>query len=115
MSFPVSGLHALNSIIYKYYYLFYISDVLVVTVATDDNHGLQRFLRSAKVYDIDVVVLGQGQEWLGGDMNHPGGGQKVNLLKNKLNELVKSKNKEKIVLFTDRFVEFNMFILSLLC
>lgn len=84
-----------------------LEDVLVLTVATDDNHGLQRFLRSAKVYGIDVEVLGQDQEWLGGDMNHAGGGQKVNLLKNKLEELAKSEqSKEKIVLFTDRFVEW---------
>ncbi|KOB72674.1 putative procollagen-lysine,2-oxoglutarate 5-dioxygenase [Operophtera brumata] len=78
-------------------------DVTVLTVATGDNHGLERFLRSAKVYNIDVEVLGQGQEWLGGDMNYPGGGQKVNLLKNKLNEMMKSENKEKIVLFTDSY------------
>lgn len=89
------------------YHIFFsiLDDVTVLTVATSNNHGLQRFLRSARVYNIDVEVLGQGQEWLGGDMNHPGGGQKVNLLKNKLNEMIKSENKEKIVLFTDRFVK----------
>lgn len=79
-------------------------DVIVFTVATDNNHGLDRFIRSAKIYGVDVEVLGKGEKWSGGDMNHPGGGQKVNLLKNKLNELIKNGDKNKIILFTDRFV-----------
>ena len=37
-------------------------------------------------------------------MNLPGGGQKINLLKQKLNEMMKSEKAEKIILFTDRFV-----------
>ncbi|KAF9804957.1 hypothetical protein SFRURICE_007860 [Spodoptera frugiperda] len=78
-------------------------DVQVLTVATDENHGLERFLRSAKVYGIDVEVLGKGTKWTGGDMNLPGGGQKINLLKEKLTELSKSGKKEKIILFTDSY------------
>lgn len=70
-------------------------------MATEENHGFQRFMRSAKIYDIDVQVLGKGQEWNGGDMKFPGGGHKINLLKDKLNELAKS-GTDKIVLFTDR-------------
>lgn len=85
--------------------LIVTGDVTVLTVATDDNHGLERFLRSAKVFDINVEILGRGEKWSGGDMNFAGGGQKVNLLKDKLNELVKSEtNKDHIILFTDRFV-----------
>lgn len=84
--------------------LFVPDDVKVLTVATDENHGLERFLRSAKIYGIDVEVLGKGTKWTGGDMNLPGGGQKINLLKDKLNEMINSGNKEKIILFTDRFV-----------
>ncbi|XP_073953493.1 procollagen lysyl hydroxylase isoform X2 [Choristoneura fumiferana] len=79
------------------------ANIKVLTVATDDNHGLQRFLRSAKVYNIDVEVLGQGVEWVGGNMNYAGGGQKINLLKEKINELMKSGNKEQIILFTDSY------------
>lgn len=73
-----------------------------MTVATEDNHGLERFLRSAKVYGIEVEVLGKGKEWSGGDMNYAGGGQKINLLKEKLTELMQLENKNKIILFTDR-------------
>lgn len=75
----------------------------VLTVATEDNHGLQRFLKSAQVYDIDVEILGKGQEWKGGDMTYAGGGHKVNLLKERLNGMIKSEHKEKIILFVDRY------------
>lgn len=79
-------------------------EVIVLTVATEENHGLERFLRSAEVYGIDIEVLGQGNKWNGGDMNFPGGGQKINLLKEKLSELAKLENsKEKIILFTDSY------------
>lgn len=85
-------------------FCIFTEDVVVLTVATENNHGLERFLRSCKVYGIEVEVLGMGDTWTGGDMSHPGGGQKVNLLKDKLNELSKSeKAKEMIVLFTDRY------------
>ncbi|XP_041987730.1 procollagen-lysine,2-oxoglutarate 5-dioxygenase isoform X2 [Aricia agestis] len=78
------------------------SSVKVLTVATEDNHGLERYLRSAKVYGIDVEVLGKGSKWSGGDMNYEGGGQKVNLLKEKLDQLDKD-DKDQIVLFTDSY------------
>ncbi|XP_069364652.1 procollagen-lysine,2-oxoglutarate 5-dioxygenase [Maniola hyperantus] len=77
--------------------------VKVFTVATEDNHGLQRFLRSAKIYGIDVEVLGMGQKWVGGNMNHPGGGQKVRILKQKLFSMQKLPNRDSIILFTDSY------------
>ena len=43
-----------------------------------------------------------GQEWLGGDMNYVGGGQKVNFLKDEL-EVHKDKT-DLIVMFVDRYV-----------
>ncbi|XP_014366500.2 procollagen-lysine,2-oxoglutarate 5-dioxygenase isoform X1 [Papilio machaon] len=82
---------------------FHKDDVTVLTVATEENDGFKRFMRSAKVYDIDVHVLGQGEKWEGGDMNFPGGGQKVNLLKQKVEELMKTKENDHIVLFTDSY------------
>ncbi|XP_013189452.1 procollagen-lysine,2-oxoglutarate 5-dioxygenase isoform X2 [Amyelois transitella] len=78
-------------------------DVLVLTVATDETHGLQRYLRSAEIYGIKVEVLGRGHLWSGGDMNYAGGGQKINFLKDKLNELMTSEHKDKIILFTDSY------------
>lgn len=55
------------------------------------------------MYGINVEVLGRGQKWTGGDMNFAGGGQKVNLLKEKLHELSKLDKKDQIILFTDRW------------
>lgn len=81
-------------------------------MATEDTHGLQRFLRSARVYGIDVEVLGMGQKWIGGDMKHPGGGQKVRLLKQKLSTLEKLHDRDQIILFTDRYVFYLLMKLS---
>ncbi|RVE46862.1 hypothetical protein evm_008507 [Chilo suppressalis] len=79
-------------------------EVKVFTVATDDTHGLDRFLRSARVYGIDVEVLAKGKEWTGGDMKYAGGGQKINILKDELSKLMKSDdNKDRIILFTDSY------------
>lgn len=78
-------------------------EVVVLTVATDDNDGLARFIRSAEKYDIKVEVLGRGEEWTGGNMNYAGGGQKVNLLRSKLKSMkTVQEPKQQIVLFTDR-------------
>lgn len=75
--------------------------MLVVTVATKETDGYQRYVRSLKQYGFNYQTFGLGQEWKGGDVNlFAGGGQKVNIL---LKELEKYKSNEKqIILFTDR-------------
>ena len=54
-----------------------------MTVATSETDGFKRYLRSAKLHNINGKVLGMGEVWKGGDdmANSPGGGHKVNLLK----------------------------------
>lgn len=75
--------------------------LLVVTVATKETDGFRRFLRSAKHFNFTVKVLGQEDKWSGGDyMSAPGGGQKVRLLKQALDEM---KDNDQIILFTDSF------------
>ncbi|XP_070766124.1 procollagen-lysine,2-oxoglutarate 5-dioxygenase 1 [Enoplosus armatus] len=75
--------------------------LIVVTVATKETDGFRRFLRSAKHFNYTVKVLGGGQKWKGGDyMSAPGGGQKVRLLKEALEEM---KNEDKIILFIDSY------------
>ncbi|XP_071331207.1 procollagen-lysine,2-oxoglutarate 5-dioxygenase 1 isoform X2 [Trachinotus anak] len=75
--------------------------LLVVTVATKETDGFRRFLRSAKHFNYTVKVLGRGQKWRGGDyMSAPGGGQKVQLLKEALEEM---KDEDKIILFIDSY------------
>ncbi|KAK7792169.1 hypothetical protein R5R35_005128 [Gryllus longicercus] len=76
-------------------------EFLLLTVATNQTDGYQRFIRSVGIYDIPAQVLGMNQKWLGGDMNYPGGGFKINLLKK---ELLKYKDDpEKIIMFTDSY------------
>ncbi|KAM6983204.1 procollagen-lysine,2-oxoglutarate 5-dioxygenase 1 isoform 2-T2 [Tautogolabrus adspersus] len=75
--------------------------LLVLTVATKETGGFKRFLRSAKHFNYTVKVLGRGQTWKGGDyMTAPGGGQKVQLLKEALEEM---KTEDKIILFIDSY------------
>ncbi|XP_061829196.2 procollagen-lysine,2-oxoglutarate 5-dioxygenase 1 isoform X2 [Nerophis lumbriciformis] len=75
--------------------------LLVVTVATKETDGFRRFLRSAKHFNYTVKVLGRGQKWKGGDyLSAPGGGQKVRLLKEAVEEM---KDEDKIILFIDSY------------
>lgn len=79
------------------------STLTLVTVASEQTDGFKRFMRSAKHFGYDVKVLGMGQPWRGGDMNFPGGGYKVNLLKEALEALVTEKGVEHLVMFTDSY------------
>ncbi|CAI9614095.1 unnamed protein product [Staurois parvus] len=59
-------------------------------------------MQSAKYFNYSVKVLGTGLDWKGGDVtNSIGGGQKVRLLKEALENL--SDQKDLIVLFTDSY------------
>ncbi|KAI6647973.1 Procollagen-lysine,2-oxoglutarate 5-dioxygenase 3 [Oopsacas minuta] len=74
----------------------------VVTVATDETDGLKRLRRSAEVYDLDLTVTGLGIEWQGGDVaRFAGGGHKVNILKEKLEEWRDEPNT--VIMFTDAY------------
>ncbi|XP_073840041.1 procollagen lysyl hydroxylase [Musca autumnalis] len=75
--------------------------VKVFTVATERTDGFLRYMRSAKVYDIDVTPLGLDQEWQGGDMTSVGGGFKVNLLKAAVKPL--KDEKDTLIMFTDSY------------
>lgn len=76
--------------------------LLAITVATDETDGYKRFMRSAKVKNIDVKVLGMGEEWRGGDVkNYPGGGHKINILK-KETELYKN-DSNLVLMFVDSY------------
>ncbi|XP_039278780.1 procollagen-lysine,2-oxoglutarate 5-dioxygenase [Nilaparvata lugens] len=76
-------------------------DFLLITVASEETDGYKRFIRSTKINNIPVKVLGLGKEWLGGNMLSTGGGYKVNLLKE---ELEKYKDDDsRIIMFTDSY------------
>ena len=76
-------------------------DLLVLTVATEKTAGYLRFERSCGVAELECRALGMGQEWQGGDMDFPGGGWKVNLLKAAMAEL--RQKEDTMVMFTDSY------------
>ena len=76
------------------------SKLLVLTVATDDNEPLKRFINSCNNYGLRYKVLGLDYEWCGGNMaTGPGGGMKLNLLKKEL----KNYKGDEIILFSDSY------------
>ncbi|TGZ56001.1 hypothetical protein CRM22_010249 [Opisthorchis felineus] len=77
-------------------------DLLVLTVATETNDALERFLRSANNYQFNVKVLGLGLVWKGGDVSHSvGGGQKINLLRDELRSHINLD--DLLILFLDSY------------
>merc|ERR1719471_438094 len=76
-------------------------DLTVITVATKKTDGYSRFLRSCENAGLDLTTPGMGQEWQGGDMNYPGGGWKVNLLKREMEK--RKDDHENLVMFTDSY------------
>lgn len=77
-------------------------DVILITVATDMNDPLKRYISSCKQFGFNPVILGLGTNWNGGDMEKgPGGGQKIILLQKYINSLDISDNK--LIVFTDSY------------
>lgn len=76
--------------------------LIPLTVATEDNDGLRRYVESAKFYGMEPEVIGLGEKWVGGNLRYdPGGAQKVNILKKALKKYENDSNK--ILLFTDAY------------
>uniref|UniRef100_A0AAQ4RXL4 procollagen-lysine 5-dioxygenase n=1 Tax=Gasterosteus aculeatus aculeatus TaxID=481459 RepID=A0AAQ4RXL4_GASAC len=75
-------------------------NLLVITAATEETDGFNRFMRTAR--EFNYTVLGLGEQWKGGDVARTvGGGQKVRWLKAEL--LKHSDNKDLVVLFVDSY------------
>lgn len=72
-------------------------------MATEAKDGFTRYLDSAKEFNIKPIVLGFGEKWKGGEdiKRKPGGGWKINLLKEALTPY--KDDTKKIVLFTDGY------------
>ncbi|XP_035377607.1 multifunctional procollagen lysine hydroxylase and glycosyltransferase LH3-like [Electrophorus electricus] len=77
-------------------------DLLVITAATEETDGFNRFMRTATEFNYTIKVLGLGEDWRGGDVAKTvGGGQKVRWLKN---EMQKHKDKHNtVILFVDSY------------
>ena len=80
-------------------------DLLLITVATENGDPFKRYMRSSQVNGLEGKVVGMGQEWVGGDNDHPGGGFKINLLKKEIGNLLKNSEDPDnlIVMFTDSY------------
>ena len=78
------------------------SKIKFYTAATKDHDGLDRLRISAEYYGIDLKVIGLDSSWSDGDvarLEHPGGGQKINILKRELENL----EDDDIILFVDGY------------
>jgi len=76
------------------------SELLIITVATDKNEPLERFIHTCNNYGLRYKVLGLDYEWTGGNMSKgPGGGMKLNLLKKELVDY----DYDDIILFSDSY------------
>ena len=57
--------------------------VLGIGVSIHKNDGVLRFEKFCKHYGLDYQIIGEGKQWMGGDMaNGTGGGQKINEILN---------------------------------
>ncbi|KAG7236230.1 hypothetical protein INR49_001146 [Caranx melampygus] len=80
----------------------FTENLLVITAATEETDGFDRFMRTAREFNYTVKVLGLGEEWKGGDVARTvGGGQKVRWLKKEL--LKHSDNKDMVIMFVDSY------------
>lgn len=80
---------------------FYNFNIHVLTCATDKSKAYRLF-DSAQKHGIEIYNLGEGVEWKGTDMSGPGGGQKLNLIKN----YIKNIPDTDIVFFVDGYDVF---------
>lgn len=76
------------------------NDIVLVTVATEYNDAVKRYVQTANKYGFNPIILALNEEWNGGNMIEGiGGGQKVNMLR----KYLKTLKEKKIVIFTDSY------------
>ncbi len=80
-----------------------INELSILTVGTEYNDALKRFEKSCTIYGHTYKIIGLNTIWKGGDMEKgPGGGQKINLLKQELLTWTKEEL-NRCILFTDSY------------
>ena len=76
------------------------NSVNCLSIATDRNDCYNRYISSCERYGIEANVMGLGKKWSGGNMAlGPGGGQKVNLLR----EYLAMVDDDELFVFTDNY------------
>ena len=99
---PVSREELGSNILAKSRYDYFLDfNVHLCTVATDEEKS-HKLKHSAKYFDSEVINLGKGVKWEGGDMKTQGGGHKINLVK----EYLKDKSDSDIFIFLDGYDTF---------
>ena len=99
---PVSREELGSNILAKNRYDYFLDfNVHLCTVATDEEKSY-KLKQSAKYFDSEVINLGKGVKWEGGDMKTQGGGHKINLVK----EYLKDKSDSDIFIFLDGYDTF---------
>ena len=83
------------------YDLFVDGNIHLCTVATDEAKG-HKLKQSAIKQNANLINLGKGVVWEGGDMKTQGGGHKINLVK----EYIKDKRDTDIFIFLDGYDTF---------
>ena len=80
------------------------TDFIALAIGTDYNDGMKRLEKSFKKFGYPYELLGVGEDWFGGDeiINYPGAGQKINILKKRLQEIV-SEGNNPIILMLDGY------------
>ena len=94
---PISrNIHGSNVLANSRYDYFLDFEVHVCTVATDEKKAYK--LKSVS----NLINLGKGVKWEGGNMKGQGGGHKINLIK----EFIKDKKDSDVLLFLDGYDTF---------
>ena len=73
----------------------------VCTVATDESRA-NKLIHSANQFDVKLNNLGKGIKWEGGTMEGQGGGHKINLVR----EFIQDKKDHDVILFLDGYDTF---------
>ena len=73
----------------------------VCTVATDESQA-NKLIHSANQFDVKLNNLGKGIKWEGGTMEGQGGGHKINLVR----EFIQDKKDHDVILFLDGYDTF---------
>ena len=73
----------------------------VCTVATDESKA-NKLIHSANQFDVKLNNLGKGIKWEGGTMEGQGGGHKINLVR----EFIQDKKDHDVILFLDGYDTF---------
>jgi len=76
-------------------------DTHVCTVATDESKA-GKLIHSANKFDVKLNNLGKGVKWEGGTMEGQGGGHKINLVR----EFIQDKADHDVILFLDGYDTF---------